>query len=205
MTKSRPSSSDKRRPTAEERREQILDIVIDLVGRHGVQGTTLARIAEAAGVSEAALYVYFPSRQEMLKAALGKLYIIQSASQSPSDNVLDGLRFLANGNSGLPPGREIPFVAEFLEFLSAPPDTNLRELLGEEHRIQFQRLEAQIEKGKADGVIRPDIDPLTLVYVLFSLYLTDSVLHIMGLDDVLERKTSSIAAKEILDRIATPQ
>ena len=42
--------------------------------KHGVQGTTTARIAAAAGVTEPTLYKYFRNRREMLLAALDAVF-----------------------------------------------------------------------------------------------------------------------------------
>ncbi len=56
--------------TGAERKKQIVMVTLDLVAKHGVQGTTTARIASAAGVSEKTLYKHFASRRELLLAAL---------------------------------------------------------------------------------------------------------------------------------------
>lgn len=42
--------------TAAERKAQIITVVLNLVDKRGVQGTTTARIAAAAGVTEPTLY-----------------------------------------------------------------------------------------------------------------------------------------------------
>ena len=48
---------------AEERRPAIAEAVIPVFARHGFVGATTKKLAEAAGVSEALLYKYFPSKE----------------------------------------------------------------------------------------------------------------------------------------------
>jgi len=50
------------------RRQEILDRAIEVFQRRGLQGTSLRRIAEAIGVSHAALLHYFESREQLLVA-----------------------------------------------------------------------------------------------------------------------------------------
>jgi TetR/AcrR family fatty acid metabolism transcriptional regulator len=53
----------KRNPQREVR---ILDAALDLFGRKGFEATTVSAICEAAGVSEATLYEYFESKEQVL-------------------------------------------------------------------------------------------------------------------------------------------
>ena len=56
--------------TAEETRERLLRAAADAFARHGYDGTRVADIARAAGVSNGALYAHFGSKAELLVAAL---------------------------------------------------------------------------------------------------------------------------------------
>src|SRR5262245_47964357 len=44
----------------------IVDAAIDVFGRHGYHGTSIRDIAERAGLSSAALYHHFSSKQDLL-------------------------------------------------------------------------------------------------------------------------------------------
>src|SRR5689334_13293500 len=52
------------------RREKILAAAIRHVARNGGRGTSLAQIATEAGVTQQGLLYYFPSKDELLNAAL---------------------------------------------------------------------------------------------------------------------------------------
>jgi len=47
--------------------EEILRMAADKFGTQGYQATTLDEIAAAAGISRAAFYLYFPSKEELLR------------------------------------------------------------------------------------------------------------------------------------------
>lgn len=49
-------------------REEILDATRDLILQLGIRGLTLEAVAEAVGLTKAALYYYFPSKDALLEA-----------------------------------------------------------------------------------------------------------------------------------------
>ncbi|MFI5839997.1 TetR/AcrR family transcriptional regulator [Catenuloplanes sp. NPDC051500] len=55
--------------TEQARRAQLIGVTITLVAEHGYPGTSLARIAEAAGISKAAVLYHFPSKDAVVRAA----------------------------------------------------------------------------------------------------------------------------------------
>ncbi len=58
------------RLTADARREQILDVAIDVFGRSGYYGASMNDIAEAAGVTKPVLYQHFDSKSDLYRALL---------------------------------------------------------------------------------------------------------------------------------------
>jgi TetR/AcrR family transcriptional regulator, transcriptional repressor of aconitase len=55
---------------AEHRRPAIAEAAIPVFARHGFAGATTKKLAEAAGVSEALLYKYFPSKEAIYQEIL---------------------------------------------------------------------------------------------------------------------------------------
>ncbi len=107
---SRPESAAPLRPrerrTQAERsahtRERLLDAALECLAEHGWAGTTTARVAERAGVSRGAQLHHFPTRQELVAAAVDHLAVRRMAefsravSQLPagSDLLSAGTRML---------------------------------------------------------------------------------------------------------------
>lgn len=68
----------RRRPTADERRGEILRAAIRCFAERGFHGTTTRRIAAEVGITEAALYRYFASKEALYEA------IVAEKLRSPS-------------------------------------------------------------------------------------------------------------------------
>jgi AcrR family transcriptional regulator len=58
------------RMTAEDRRQQILDVAIRLFSQKGFRGTTTKEIALAAGVNEAIIFRHFATKRELYSAII---------------------------------------------------------------------------------------------------------------------------------------
>ena len=58
--------------SAEERREQLLEVAVSLFSNCGFSGTTTKQIANAAGVSEAIIFRHFSTKDDLYKAILQK-------------------------------------------------------------------------------------------------------------------------------------
>lgn len=76
-----------------ERRQQVLEVLIGLLNSEdGMQRVTTERLAAAVGVSEGALYRYFPSKTKMFEALIEKIeqtltsYIHANKRQDSSAN-----------------------------------------------------------------------------------------------------------------------
>lgn len=61
------------RLSADARREQILDVAIDVFGRAGYFGASMNDIAEAAGVTKPVLYQHFDSKSDLYRALLDEV------------------------------------------------------------------------------------------------------------------------------------
>ena len=75
------------------RRDALLDLAADLVERDGVDGVTMAALAEAADYATASLYTYFPSRSALLAAlqqrALATLATVAESHTAQWDVLLE--------------------------------------------------------------------------------------------------------------------
>lgn len=67
MTK---SSATKEELVREFRVQEILDAACRVVARHGFQGATIDRVAEEAHIAKGTVYLYFHTKEALLKAAV---------------------------------------------------------------------------------------------------------------------------------------
>jgi AcrR family transcriptional regulator len=188
------------RGTGAARRRQIARVTMELVGQHGVQGATVSRIAAAVGVTAKALYNYFPSRTDMLLAALD-LAFAEGDSMYKScrqENILERLRAQAQVHWQLVAQGEKGFVYPLYEFMAAPAGEGLRERLRMWHLTGLTRMKALVEEGKSQGVIRGDVDADQIAWELIGVWQTQDVNHLMGSEDLATAERSAAMVDRIL-------
>ena len=61
------------RLTATARREQLLEVALDVFARAGYHATSMNEVAEAAGVTKPVLYQHFESKRELYQALLDEV------------------------------------------------------------------------------------------------------------------------------------
>ena len=60
------------RLSSDERREHLLHVGVELIGRYGTADVSIEEIARAAGVSKGLLYHYFPTKTDFFVAVLAR-------------------------------------------------------------------------------------------------------------------------------------
>ena len=192
----RSSSADtKRRLTA---------AALDVVAQHGVEGATTTRIAQAAGLSQAALYKHFPTRNDLLLAALDSMYdtiheVVLESSSEP--NVIERLRTIGRLHSDLIVSGRGSFIYPLFEFLAAPPESGLREAQGVRQLQMIQSVAAMVEEGKAQGSISLAVDSEQVGWALHAVWWAEDIAHLMGLDQFVTAGRSSTILNNVLGRL----
>ena len=93
-----PSSPDAlQRPAGEWRRRQIIDEAIRCFAAKGFRGTTIRELAGRVGLTEAALYRYFPSKEALYQAIIDEkiaapdpVLALEEAARAGDDRALFG-------------------------------------------------------------------------------------------------------------------
>ena len=70
MTRSPTLEAPPRQRRKEARPQELLDAALELFGEKGFAATRTDDVAERAGVSKGTLYLYYPSKEELLKAVI---------------------------------------------------------------------------------------------------------------------------------------
>ncbi|MBO9678104.1 MAG: TetR/AcrR family transcriptional regulator [Acidovorax sp.] len=73
------------KPKDDEKQRAIAQATFDLVARTGLSGLTMAEIARAAGIATSTLYVYYPSKDELIS----QLY--QDAKTVTASRIMQGV------------------------------------------------------------------------------------------------------------------
>ncbi|MDU0348376.1 helix-turn-helix domain-containing protein [Actinomyces sp. MRS3W] len=83
---SSPTTPKRRRLSAAERREQIVDVATELVAKHGFNGLSLQEVADAVGITQAGLLHYIGTKNGLLELLLGDRYDRQGTPQDFIDS-----------------------------------------------------------------------------------------------------------------------
>lgn len=149
------------------RRQEILDRAIEVFQQRGLQGTSLRRIAEAIGVSHAALLHYFESKEQLLVA----VYEYAEAQRTernpgPAASSVEVMRRAAVANVEVPGLVELysTLVAGALEASSVQAKAFFTS--------RFERLRGElterIEAEQESGMVRADVPAQRLAALLIA-------------------------------------
>ena len=178
--------------TGAERKAQIVDMVLRLVHEHGVEGTTTARIARAAGVTEPTLYQYFVSRRDMLLAALDVVFdrATEVVESSHEGDAVERLRKIGEYHTRETRAKQLRFIDPMFEFVVAPPEEGLRARVRSGNLVILDSLAAIVEEGKAQGRIRADVDARRVAWRVMGFYWFEDVSSLMDLGEVVSEGVS---------------
>jgi AcrR family transcriptional regulator len=163
------------------------------MARYGLQGTTVSRIAAEVGMEAPSLYAHFPSRDDMLMAAVDALFERVAKHLSlgaDAENALERLRILGESHATFITREFDGFVIPIFEFMTAPRDSGLSEAVGQRQRHTLDTLAAYVEEGKRQGVIREDVDSRVAAYEMMLLFWAEDVTQLMGIDEFVSEGIS---------------
>ena len=182
------------------RKRQIVQVALDLIANEGIQGTTMSRIAEAVGITEPSLYSHFASRKDILVAALDLVFerARDDLRHPEGANVLEHLRDAARRH-----GKRGPeFVYPLFEFFAAPPTAGIREEVRIRHQASIDLVAGMIDVGKAQGVIRPDVDSEHTAWEFFGVYWAEDVAYMIGFEEFAATGRTATMLERILRDIS---
>ncbi len=203
--KSVPAGGDGRsRLPGAERKAQIVQATLRLVAEHGLAGASMSRIADAVGISNAALYRHFDSREDILIAAHDALIerVFAWLKSSDSPDVIDRLREMGESHARIF-SRDIEgFNAPMFQFISWIPKDRVRDHVVRRRMEMLQWYADLIEEGKAQGSIRPDIETDLIVAELFAWIWWEDLSYLEGLDTEATLRGSANMFTRLLARIS---
>ncbi|MFS0866570.1 TetR/AcrR family transcriptional regulator [Microbacterium sp. 179-B 1A2 NHS] len=141
-------------PKGVARRQEILDRAIDVFRERGADGTSLRRIAEAIGVSHAALLHYFDSREQLLVA----VYAHAEARNAAQGERVPGIETMVHAAIR---NVEIPGLVKLYSTLVAASLESASEVGHAFFSARFERLRstltASLQRQQDAGEVRADV------------------------------------------------
>ncbi len=187
-----------------DRKQQIVRATRELVAKYGIQGTSLARIAGAVGVTDAALYKYFPSKDDMLIAAYDSMAerVLGWIGSFDDLSAYERIRKLGGTHAEVFSRDLTGFNGPMFQFNVWLPEDRIREHVGRTHQAFVDALVGVIEQGKSEGTIRHDADAEFIVSELYAWIWWEDLSYLRGLDPASIEKRSAEMFGRILADIA---
>jgi AcrR family transcriptional regulator len=167
-----------------ERRAQILRAALEVFSRRGFHGATIREIASTAGLAEGTIYLYFPSKQDVLRGVIG--VIAEDGAPPTPDQFARGddegfvLAFVRARVQTL--ARHASFIRLVVHEADLHEDVR-REFFRRLHEPFVQRFRAYLEARIADGAFRPvntEVAASICFRMVMSYIMTQHVLGFTG-------------------------
>ncbi len=167
----------------EEAKDKILDATLRTMKRKGYRNTKMKDIAQEVGVSKAALYQYFESKDDLFKKA--SWHMIQEIESNIWEQVFsDGITEIANPefyskiNDVSSEYRDLTLEV----FFEARRDPKLLDTLKEFIEEGVTYFIENVEEQKRRGVIKGDVDTQSLILGIMALHEGFNIIELFGID-----------------------
>jgi AcrR family transcriptional regulator len=193
----------RRRVAREERRRQLVEATVRLIGIHGISGTTMSRISAELGLSEMAVYRHFASKDELLMEAssylLGRILGWLGSSADPC--ILDRLREIGESHLQMLSSDLDLYTAPYLQFLTmSRGDDPLHRHVVENNDTMKGAIEKLVREGVAQGSIRADVDPVLFTHEFVGWFLAEDVHCLTDLRDGTFSRSSHLRMLDLILR-----
>jgi len=174
-----------KRPGAEARRKQILDAAAEVIGGKCYHWATTKEIAQAAGVSERTLFLYFENKKELYREAVmqahRELFEALGRSAPPMDDIRTFLKM--SERNFLAYLEEHPLKVKLLfQALDVMGDEDLREDIRGTFQSLYELFSAIIEKAKQRGEINESVSTLSAVACILGFHFILAYAEFLKLD-----------------------
>ena len=195
---------DVTRSRGEESKAAILAAARELFGQRGYRGTSLAAIAEAAGLSQAGLLHHFRSKNAVLLAVLASRDSADSSMSSPAPDapgigILDGLATLVAHNES---DRQVVALFSMLLGEAVAADHPAHEYFVRRYDEVRACFTQSLRAAQKEHALAPGIDPEALANVLIAVL--DGLQFQWLLDESVDMRASYAALSEVIRAAGSP-
>src|SRR6266853_3875058 len=155
----------------------LINAAMDLFAAYGYRGTSLSRIARAAGVTKGALYWHFSDKEEFFLAVTNKVLNEWAESFAPlKATTREEYRkeFLRVFDTIAELNEKNPWVSRLLLIITVESHKLGRRVLAmmrKSNLAALQNFQDMIERGKTLGTLDPELDSSWAALQMFSSYL----------------------------------
>jgi AcrR family transcriptional regulator len=147
---------------ATDRRQQLVSIAMNQIAVKGFEGLRFQEVADQAGINNATLYYYFPTKEALIQGVVGRLTgdlkLLRAHPKEAPASARDELRREFEGVRELLHAQPKLFIILTELALRALRDPAIKKIGKNRDDFWRGRLSGIIERGVAQRVFRADID-----------------------------------------------
>jgi TetR/AcrR family transcriptional regulator len=194
----------RKRLPADERRKQILKSAVKTFSRSNYRAAKTADIATAAGISEALIYRFFPSKKaiflEILQHISQRILILWQEEVAKEEDATRALR-----NMGMRYFERIQKHPEELrvqfQAISEVSDPAIAKQLRRDHEQYMRFIEKVLEKGVRQGTVRRDLPVKTLAVLFDGMGILMNMMRLLAFDRRFDHAKAGALMDHLLDSI----
>ena len=173
-----PAKREIKQERAARTRVEILEAAITLFARRGFLATTMSELAKAIRMTPGALYWHFPTKEDLLLAAIEELHeryikefidLLSEQRSLPAREQL--IRFMNRTSQFLRYHREYGIFFGMVAAESAESNERVAEALREKLNVYVFALAGIIRYGQKKGEFRQDLDPMQTAHGMMGSYI----------------------------------
>lgn len=185
----------------DERRRQLVEATVRLIGESGIRGTTMSRISAELGLSEMAVYRHFANKDELLMEAssyiLGRILEWFASSSNPV--VIERLREIGETHFDVLSADVEMFTAPYMQFLTMSQGAGPLHVHVIANNLRMKEtLEAIVREGIAQGSIRADVDAYLFTHEYVGWFLAEDIHCLADLRDGTFSRSSHLRTLELI-------
>jgi AcrR family transcriptional regulator len=195
------------RKNQSERREEIIDATLEILGEYGLAGTTVSRIAAAVGLTPGALYRHFESRATLIAEANRVASERASSWTATSDepDIIRRLEELGGTHAAWAKDNYSTVVRSFFLEIGTAQGPDLADHLNLATVKPYWALLDLAEQGKRQGTIRPDVKSQDVAWAVLMSIWTEDIARFLGSEQSVEDGTFVRNLKRMLDSFRPDQ
>jgi AcrR family transcriptional regulator len=195
------------RKNQSERREEIIDATLEILGEYGLAGTTVSRIAAAVGLTPGALYRHFESRAALIAEANRVASERASSWTATSDepDIIRRLEELGGTHAAWAKDNYSTVVRSFFLEIGTAQGPDLADHLNLATVKPYWALLDLAEQGKRQGTIRPDVKSQDVAWAVLMSIWTEDIARFLGSEQSVEDGTFVRNLKRMLDSFRPDQ
>ena len=169
------------RMKASDRRRQLLEASIRCFAEYGYQGTTTARLARAAGITEPVLYQHFASKRDLFVALLDQVgsEVMREWRRAiaPLKSPLDQLRVLLRMNPAITDPRAGLLYSVIFAAQAEASEPEIKAALRQHYAQYAQFLTDLLKRAQNADQVRRDVSASGLAWQLIHAAIGFALIH----------------------------